>query len=125
MLECNTLFACFSITRYGLGLIPAVCALAGVAVTCTMKLQTPTLKPLMEPLLKIHANYFDHEPYIRILSPSICDRTNPSLGYLQHAMALFPSSIRFEQHREVMARTKKILNMIRCRTPTSAAAHKS
>ncbi|KAK3024640.1 hypothetical protein RJ639_043264 [Escallonia herrerae] len=51
MLECNALFACFSITRYGLGLIPAVCALAGVAVTCTMKLQTPTLKPLMEPLL--------------------------------------------------------------------------
>ncbi|KAK3028539.1 hypothetical protein RJ639_037708 [Escallonia herrerae] len=51
MLECNALFSCFSITRYGLGLIPAVCALAGVAVTCTMKLQPPTLKPLMEPLL--------------------------------------------------------------------------
>uniref|UniRef100_A0A6M2EJL5 Major facilitator superfamily associated domain-containing protein n=1 Tax=Populus davidiana TaxID=266767 RepID=A0A6M2EJL5_9ROSI len=41
-----------SVTRYGLGLLPAVCSLAGMAITYTMKLQTPHSKPLMEPLLE-------------------------------------------------------------------------
>ncbi|XP_024460165.1 uncharacterized protein LOC18095009 isoform X2 [Populus trichocarpa] len=42
----------FSVTRYGLGLLPAVCSLAGVAITYTMKLQTQDSKSLMEPLLE-------------------------------------------------------------------------
>ncbi|KAM7508958.1 hypothetical protein LguiA_019411 [Lonicera macranthoides] len=42
----------FSVTRFGLGLIPAICSLAGVAVAFTMKLHTSTLKTLMEPLLE-------------------------------------------------------------------------
>ncbi|XWS35467.1 hypothetical protein CRYUN_Cryun20dG0000100 [Craigia yunnanensis] len=42
----------FSVTRYGLGLVPAFCSLVGVAVTCTMELHTPFSKPLMEPLLE-------------------------------------------------------------------------
>ncbi|KAG6762114.1 hypothetical protein POTOM_032599 [Populus tomentosa] len=41
-----------SVTRYGLGLLPAVCSLTGMAITYTMKLQTPHSKPLMEPLLE-------------------------------------------------------------------------
>ncbi|XP_011009644.1 PREDICTED: major facilitator superfamily domain-containing protein 12-like isoform X2 [Populus euphratica] len=41
-----------SVTRYGLGLLPAVCSLAGVAITYTMKLQTQDSKSLMEPLLE-------------------------------------------------------------------------
>ncbi|KAJ0094140.1 hypothetical protein Patl1_17309 [Pistacia atlantica] len=41
-----------SVTRYGLGLVPAFCSLVGVAVTYTMKLHTPYSKPLMEPLLE-------------------------------------------------------------------------
>ncbi|CAK7331718.1 unnamed protein product [Dovyalis caffra] len=41
-----------SVTRYGLGLLPAVCSLAGVAITYTMKLQTPYSNPLVEPLLE-------------------------------------------------------------------------
>lgn len=41
----------FSVTRYGLGLVPAVCSLVGVAVTYTMELHTPISKPLTEPLL--------------------------------------------------------------------------
>lgn len=41
-----------SVTRYGLGLLPAVCSLTGMAITYTMKLQTPHSKSLMEPLLE-------------------------------------------------------------------------
>ncbi|XP_024041275.1 major facilitator superfamily domain-containing protein 12 isoform X3 [Citrus clementina] len=41
-----------SVTRFGLGLIPAICSLVSVAVTCTMKLHTPYSKPLVEPLLQ-------------------------------------------------------------------------
>ncbi|XP_009365055.2 major facilitator superfamily domain-containing protein 12 [Pyrus x bretschneideri] len=40
-----------SVTRFGLGLVPALCALVSVVVTYTMKLQTARCKPLMEPLL--------------------------------------------------------------------------
>uniref|UniRef100_A0A803Q7W2 Major facilitator superfamily domain-containing protein 12-like n=1 Tax=Cannabis sativa TaxID=3483 RepID=A0A803Q7W2_CANSA len=40
-----------SVTRIGLGLLPALCALVAVAVTYTMKLQHPLSKPLVEPLL--------------------------------------------------------------------------
>ncbi|KAF3452650.1 hypothetical protein FNV43_RR03083 [Rhamnella rubrinervis] len=40
-----------SVTRLGLGLLPAVCALFAVAVTCTMKLHRPFSKPVAEPLL--------------------------------------------------------------------------
>nr|GMD31544.1 major facilitator superfamily domain-containing protein 12-like isoform X1 [Ipomoea batatas] len=49
--DCSPFYAGFSITRYALGLVPAVCALIGVIVTCSMKLHTRTLKPLTEPLL--------------------------------------------------------------------------
>ncbi|KAL0379954.1 UNVERIFIED_CONTAM: Major facilitator superfamily domain-containing protein 12 [Sesamum angustifolium] len=41
----------FSVTRYGLGLVPAICALLGVLVTLSMKLPEPTLTPLTDPLL--------------------------------------------------------------------------
>ncbi|KDO46025.1 hypothetical protein CISIN_1g011925mg [Citrus sinensis] len=41
-----------SVTRFGLGLIPAICSLVSVAVTFTMKLHTPYSKPLVEPLLQ-------------------------------------------------------------------------
>ncbi|RXI05490.1 hypothetical protein DVH24_006747 [Malus domestica] len=40
-----------SVTRFGLGLVPALCALVSVVVTYTMKLQPARCKPLMEPLL--------------------------------------------------------------------------
>nr|GMD62541.1 major facilitator superfamily domain-containing protein 12-like isoform X1 [Ipomoea batatas] len=49
--DCSPFYAGLSITRYALGLVPAVCALIGVIVTCSMKLHTRTLKPLTEPLL--------------------------------------------------------------------------
>lgn len=50
---CHPILSCISITRYGLGLLPAVSALLGVAITCTMKLETPPVfRPLMEPLLE-------------------------------------------------------------------------
>ncbi|XVE87585.1 hypothetical protein DITRI_Ditri19aG0000100 [Diplodiscus trichospermus] len=42
----------FSVTRYGLGLVPAFFSLVGVAVTCTMELHTPSSKTLIEPLLE-------------------------------------------------------------------------
>ncbi|XP_010544514.1 PREDICTED: major facilitator superfamily domain-containing protein 12 [Tarenaya hassleriana] len=42
----------FSVTRYGLGLVPALCSLLGVAVTWTMELQNTIPKPLVEPLLE-------------------------------------------------------------------------
>ncbi|KAK6162799.1 hypothetical protein DH2020_002640 [Rehmannia glutinosa] len=41
----------FSVTRYGLGLVPAICALFGVLVTLTMKLPEPNIPHLMDPLL--------------------------------------------------------------------------
>ncbi|XP_027106694.1 uncharacterized protein [Coffea arabica] len=49
--SCSPTNSCFSVSRFGLGFVPAACALFGVAVTCSMKLQPPTPKPLMEPLL--------------------------------------------------------------------------
>ncbi|XP_028097045.1 major facilitator superfamily domain-containing protein 12-like [Camellia sinensis] len=48
---CSSIVSCFSVTRTGLGLIPAICAFVGVVVTYTMDLQTTTPKPLMESLL--------------------------------------------------------------------------
>ncbi|KAL8235929.1 hypothetical protein R6Q59_017010 [Mikania micrantha] len=50
--DCNPICSCFSVSRYGFGLVPAVCALAGVVVTCTMKLEKPRLRPLKVPLLE-------------------------------------------------------------------------
>ncbi|KAJ0259231.1 Major facilitator superfamily protein [Hirschfeldia incana] len=41
----------FSVTRYGLGLVPAVCSFIGVVVTYFMKLDGTILKPLCQPLL--------------------------------------------------------------------------
>ena len=41
----------FSVTRYGLGLVPAVCSLVGVVVTYFMELDSTILKPLCQPLL--------------------------------------------------------------------------
>ncbi|VFQ75879.1 unnamed protein product [Cuscuta campestris] len=50
--KCNPAHTCFSLTRYAVGLVPAMCALLGVIVTCSMKLHTvPLRKPLAEPLL--------------------------------------------------------------------------
>lgn len=49
---CHSIIGCFTVTRYGLGLVPSICALLGLVVTYTMKLHTPVLKPLMEPLLE-------------------------------------------------------------------------
>ncbi|XP_027113608.1 uncharacterized protein [Coffea arabica] len=49
--SCSPTNSCFSVARFGLGFVPAACALFGVAVTCSMKIQPPTPKPLMEPLL--------------------------------------------------------------------------
>ncbi|XP_076955758.1 uncharacterized protein LOC143630711 [Bidens hawaiensis] len=50
--NCNPICSCFSVSRYGFGLVPAVCAFAGVVVTCTMKLEKPRLTPLKVPLLE-------------------------------------------------------------------------
>ncbi|XP_052621508.1 uncharacterized protein LOC111890547 isoform X2 [Lactuca sativa] len=50
--ECNPMYSCFSVSRYGFGLVPAICAVAGVVVTCTMKLERPRLRPLKVPLLE-------------------------------------------------------------------------
>ncbi|PIA53863.1 hypothetical protein AQUCO_00900448v1 [Aquilegia coerulea] len=47
---CHSITGCLSLTRYGLGLVPACCAFIGVIVTYTMDLQT-TSKILIEPLL--------------------------------------------------------------------------
>lgn len=41
----------YSITRFGLGLFPAACALLSALVTCTMELEQPSSKQLAEPLL--------------------------------------------------------------------------
>lgn len=51
--ECNPLYLCFSVTRFGLGLVPAISALVGVVVTCTMKLHPSALNPLADPLLAV------------------------------------------------------------------------
>ncbi|GLT72348.1 hypothetical protein SLA2020_442910 [Shorea laevis] len=48
----NPIHVYISVTRIGLGLIPPICSLVGVAVTYTMKLHTPLSKPIMEPLLE-------------------------------------------------------------------------
>jgi len=40
----------FSVTRYGLGLVPAICSLIGVIVTYTMDFHNPS-KSLTAPLL--------------------------------------------------------------------------
>ncbi|XP_057513807.1 uncharacterized protein LOC130795612 isoform X2 [Actinidia eriantha] len=47
----SSLTLCFSVSRNGVGLIPAICAAVGLAVTSTMELHTTNPKPLMEPLL--------------------------------------------------------------------------
>ncbi|KAF9597791.1 hypothetical protein IFM89_021876 [Coptis chinensis] len=47
--SCNSFRGCLSLTRYGLGLVPASCAFLGVLITYSMDLH-PT-KPLTEPLL--------------------------------------------------------------------------
>nr|GEU80384.1 major facilitator superfamily domain-containing protein 12-like isoform X1 [Tanacetum cinerariifolium] len=49
---CTPICSCYSISRYGFGLVPAVCALVAVVVTCTMKLEKPRLRPLKVPLLE-------------------------------------------------------------------------
>lgn len=42
----------FSGSRFGLGFVPAICALIGIAVTCSMNLHNPVPSmPLEEPLL--------------------------------------------------------------------------
>ncbi|CDY23426.1 BnaC04g49540D [Brassica napus] len=41
----------FSVTRYGLGLVPAVCSFIGVVVTYFMELDGTIVKPLCQPLL--------------------------------------------------------------------------
>ncbi|CAI9103258.1 OLC1v1001709C1 [Oldenlandia corymbosa var. corymbosa] len=48
---CSPADSCFSISRYGLGFVPAICALGGVVVTCSLKLQCHSLRHLKEPLL--------------------------------------------------------------------------
>ncbi|GFY92120.1 major facilitator superfamily protein [Actinidia rufa] len=48
---CSSITSCFSVSRNGFGLIPAICAAIGLAVTSTMELNTTTSKLLMEPLL--------------------------------------------------------------------------
>uniref|UniRef100_A0A7N0T670 Major facilitator superfamily domain-containing protein 12-like n=1 Tax=Kalanchoe fedtschenkoi TaxID=63787 RepID=A0A7N0T670_KALFE len=49
---CFSVYSCFSITRYGLGLVPGICALLGVVITYTMDLHAPVaVMPLTEPLL--------------------------------------------------------------------------
>ncbi|KAJ8573514.1 hypothetical protein K7X08_010025 [Anisodus acutangulus] len=49
--SCDPSYPCFTITRFSLGFIPGVAALAGVVVTCFTKFKTSHSKPLAEPLL--------------------------------------------------------------------------
>lgn len=49
--NCHPVFS-LSVTRYGLGLVPAISALVGVLVTLSMKLPEPALTPLISPLLE-------------------------------------------------------------------------
>ncbi|KAH0782425.1 hypothetical protein KY290_002023 [Solanum tuberosum] len=48
---CNPAYPCFTVTRFSLGFIPGVAALAGVIVTCFTKFRTSHPDPLAEPLL--------------------------------------------------------------------------
>ncbi|KAK4738360.1 hypothetical protein R3W88_002057 [Solanum pinnatisectum] len=48
---CNPAYPCFTVTRFSLGFIPGVAALAGVIVTCFTKFRTSHPEPLAEPLL--------------------------------------------------------------------------
>ncbi|RZC56790.1 hypothetical protein C5167_015648 [Papaver somniferum] len=50
--SCNSVMGCVSITRYGLGLVPASCAVIGLVVIFTMDLDRTTIsRPLIQPLL--------------------------------------------------------------------------
>ncbi|KAI3926777.1 hypothetical protein MKW92_048857 [Papaver armeniacum] len=50
--SCNSVMGCVSITRYGLGLVPASCAVIGLVVIYTMDLDRTTISgPLIQPLL--------------------------------------------------------------------------
>ncbi|KAI3873099.1 hypothetical protein MKX03_031475 [Papaver bracteatum] len=50
--SCNSVMGCVSITRYGLGLVPASCAVIGLVVIYTMDLDRTTIsRPLIQPLL--------------------------------------------------------------------------
>ncbi|PHT95150.1 hypothetical protein T459_03032 [Capsicum annuum] len=49
--SCNPAYPCFTVTRFSLGFIPGVAALAGVIVTCFTKFRTSHPEPLAEPLL--------------------------------------------------------------------------
>ncbi|KAI3977906.1 hypothetical protein MKX01_036746 [Papaver californicum] len=50
--SCHSLIGCVSITRYGLGLVPASCAVIGLVVIFTMDLDTTAIsRPLIQPLL--------------------------------------------------------------------------
>ncbi|XP_077210353.1 uncharacterized protein LOC143845835 [Tasmannia lanceolata] len=48
---CNGTIDCLSVSRYGLGLVPAICAFLGVAITSSMDLTTSNSITLLEPLL--------------------------------------------------------------------------
>ncbi|CAA0808321.1 Major facilitator superfamily protein [Striga hermonthica] len=50
--SCHHLHSFFSITRYGLGLVPAFSAFLGLLVTLRMKLPEPHITPLIQPLLE-------------------------------------------------------------------------
>lgn len=50
--SCNSVMGCVSITRYGLGLVPASCAVIGLVVIYIMDLDRTTISgPLIQPLL--------------------------------------------------------------------------
>ncbi|XP_077212934.1 uncharacterized protein LOC143858760 isoform X2 [Tasmannia lanceolata] len=49
--DCHGTVSCLSISRYGLGLVPATCAFLGVAVTYSMDLNSSNSIRLLEPLL--------------------------------------------------------------------------
>ncbi|XP_068642541.1 uncharacterized protein [Aristolochia californica] len=51
LVTCNAMGSCSSVNRYGLGLVPASCAILSVAVTYTMDLRTISSHSLLEPLL--------------------------------------------------------------------------
>lgn len=48
--DCHSVTGCLTLTRYGLGLVPASCAFLGILITYTMDLHSSS-KPLTEPLL--------------------------------------------------------------------------
>ncbi|CAN4126124.1 unnamed protein product [Withania somnifera] len=49
--SCGPAYPCFTVTRFSLGFIPGVAALAGVIVTCFTKFRTSHPEPLAEPLM--------------------------------------------------------------------------